>query len=328
MPRAVRERQLLELAEELFAERGYAGASMDELARRAGVTKPVVYDIFGSKEGLYLACVERSAAQLRDARRRRHPRRRRASRASCAPACLAFLRFAVEHRVAWDVLFLTPDGRFADEAQAIRRRQAALVAELFAEIAARTSTRRRSRPIVTVVNGGSEALAGWAFEHPETSRSRSSPTCSSRSSHPDSRGSCDPPPHRDRRRRLLRASAWRSGSSATASTTSSILERADDLGGTWRDNTYPGCRCDVPSHLYSFSFAPNPDWSRTFSGQAEIWDYLRGVRRALRRRCRTCASTTRCTAPTWDDDAAALAARRPSQGPITADVLDRRPGRR
>ncbi len=53
-----------------------------------------------------------------------------------------------------------------------------------------------------------------------------------------------------------------------------VLERGDDLGGTWRDNTYPGCACDVPSHLYSFSFAPNPEWSRTFSGQVEIWDYL------------------------------------------------------
>ena len=44
-----------------------------------------------------------------------------------------------------------------------------------------------------------------------------------------------------------------------------IIERADDIGGTWRDNTYPGCACDVPSHLYSFSFAPNPNWSRHFS---------------------------------------------------------------
>ena len=54
-----------------------------------------------------------------------------------------------------------------------------------------------------------------------------------------------------------------------------LLERGDDVGGTWRDNTYPGCACDVPSHLYSFSFAMNPEWSRTFSGQEEIWDYLR-----------------------------------------------------
>ena len=56
-----------------------------------------------------------------------------------------------------------------------------------------------------------------------------------------------------------------------------VLERADDVGGTWRDNTYPGCRCDVPSHLYSFSFAPNPEWSSTFSPQPEIEDYLRKV---------------------------------------------------
>ncbi|MGH2846387.1 MAG: flavin-containing monooxygenase [Thermoleophilaceae bacterium] len=56
-----------------------------------------------------------------------------------------------------------------------------------------------------------------------------------------------------------------------------LLERAGEVGGTWRDNTYPGCRCDVPSHLYSFSFAPNPSWSSTFSPQAEILDYLRDV---------------------------------------------------
>src|SRR5438132_9260336 len=54
-----------------------------------------------------------------------------------------------------------------------------------------------------------------------------------------------------------------------------VLERAEDLGGTWRDNRYPGCRCDVPSHLYSFSFALNPAWSETYSLHDEIWAYLR-----------------------------------------------------
>ncbi|MFI6689440.1 flavin-containing monooxygenase [Streptomyces sp. NPDC050485] len=53
-----------------------------------------------------------------------------------------------------------------------------------------------------------------------------------------------------------------------------VLERAGSVGGTWRDNSYPGCACDVPSHLYSFSFAPNPDWPRTFSGQEHIRAYL------------------------------------------------------
>jgi cation diffusion facilitator CzcD-associated flavoprotein CzcO len=53
-----------------------------------------------------------------------------------------------------------------------------------------------------------------------------------------------------------------------------VFERAADIGGTWRDNSYPGCACDVPSHLYSYSFAPNPGWSRSFSTQPEIWAYL------------------------------------------------------
>ena len=54
-----------------------------------------------------------------------------------------------------------------------------------------------------------------------------------------------------------------------------VLEKAGDIGGTWRDNIYPGCACDVPSHLYSYSFAPNPRWSRMFAPQQEIWDYLK-----------------------------------------------------
>ena len=58
-----------------------------------------------------------------------------------------------------------------------------------------------------------------------------------------------------------------------------VLERGSDVGGTWRDNSYPGAACDVPSHLYSYSFAPNPDWSRAFSPQGEIYDYIRRVTR-------------------------------------------------
>ncbi len=54
-----------------------------------------------------------------------------------------------------------------------------------------------------------------------------------------------------------------------------ILEKADDLGGTWRDNTYPGCACDIPSYLYSFSFEQNPRWTRMFAPWDEILAYLR-----------------------------------------------------
>lgn len=54
-----------------------------------------------------------------------------------------------------------------------------------------------------------------------------------------------------------------------------ILEKDHDLGGTWRDNQYPGCACDVPSPLYSYSYELNPSWTRMFAPQREIWDYLR-----------------------------------------------------
>jgi cation diffusion facilitator CzcD-associated flavoprotein CzcO len=58
-----------------------------------------------------------------------------------------------------------------------------------------------------------------------------------------------------------------------------VLEKSSALGGTWRDNTYPGCACDVPSALYSYSFAPNPSWTRAFAGQAEIRSYLENTAR-------------------------------------------------
>lgn len=98
-----------------------------------------------------------------------------------------------------------------------------------------------------------------------------------------------------------------------------ILERAGSVGGTWRDNTYPGCACDVPSHLYSFSFAPNPRWSRSFSGQPEIRAYLEDVadRPGLRPRLFCDAAVT---AAVWREDAAHWRIST-TRGEMTADVL-------
>ena len=98
-----------------------------------------------------------------------------------------------------------------------------------------------------------------------------------------------------------------------------ILERAASVGGTWRDNTYPGCACDVPSHLYSFSFAPNPRWSRSYSGQPEIRAYLEDVadRPGLRSRLHF---DTPVTGAVWQEaDARWLVTT--ERGQLTADVL-------
>ncbi|MDL4821822.1 NAD(P)-binding protein [Actinomadura opuntiae] len=79
-----------------------------------------------------------------------------------------------------------------------------------------------------------------------------------------------------------------------------VLVRADDVGGTWRDHTCPGAACDIPSLLYSFSFAPNPGWSRTYSGSTEILAYIRRIADAhdLRRHITFGADVTGLGLPT------------------------------
>ena len=98
-----------------------------------------------------------------------------------------------------------------------------------------------------------------------------------------------------------------------------VLEREQEVGGVWRDNTYPGCACDIPSHLYSLSFAPNPHWTHAFSGQSEIGDYLRRVARehGLLPHIRFGCSLLEAA---WDD-AAQRWRIETSAGPLTADVL-------
>jgi len=98
-----------------------------------------------------------------------------------------------------------------------------------------------------------------------------------------------------------------------------IVEKMDDVGGTWWANKYPGCRCDVPSHLYSFSFALNPDWSNTYSEQPEIHRYLRKVAEDYgvipRVRFNTTVNSAR-----WDNEARHWALDT-SAGTLTADAV-------
>lgn len=81
-----------------------------------------------------------------------------------------------------------------------------------------------------------------------------------------------------------------------------IFEKAGSLGGTWRDNTYPGCGCDIPSQLYSYSFAQHANWSRTYASQSEILAYIKGVadRYGIERKV---LFNTEIVAATWDETA-------------------------
>ena len=90
-----------------------------------------------------------------------------------------------------------------------------------------------------------------------------------------------------------------------------VYEKAERLGGTWRENTYPGIACDVPSHLYSYSFEPNPDWSHRFSPGDEIEAYFEDVarRHGVTERIRFGEEVVRCecagrTLAARDEDAA------------------------
>ena len=170
VPRALRERQVLTEAEALFAEAGYAGTSMDELSRRVGVSKPVIYALIGSKEELYRRCVERQAKQLAT-------RITAAAASETEPAAqlraglLAFFEFVGEHRRLWEAL-ASEVGPFASEAAGIRQRQDDLVALLLraaAESLGVSPPALRLGAAAHAINGANEALARWWRDHDELS---------------------------------------------------------------------------------------------------------------------------------------------------------------
>ncbi len=173
VPRAVRSEQLLELADRLFAERGFAGASMDELARRAGVSKPVIYDHFGSKDQLFTTCVRRAGEALADqvataVRKESEPRAR------LRAGSIAYFQFLQARLRAWAALFAeeSRDARFAAEASRIRRRQSDLMISLIAEtsgMAPDHGGRLRLEAMTLAIAGAYESLSLWWHEHPGVS---------------------------------------------------------------------------------------------------------------------------------------------------------------
>ncbi|MBL1077696.1 NAD(P)/FAD-dependent oxidoreductase [Nocardia sp. 2] len=99
-----------------------------------------------------------------------------------------------------------------------------------------------------------------------------------------------------------------------------ILERAGDLGGVWRENTYPGAACDVPSPLYSFSKEPKPEWRQRYSGREDIWEYMRGVaeRHGLLKSIEFGAEVVECE---FEDESGRWTVRTADGSARTADVL-------
>lgn len=176
LPRAVREAQMLEVAEEAFAARGFHATSVDAIAEGAGITKPMVYAYFGSKEGLYLACMERGRRRLFEAIDA-------AAALGASPdeqlwrGIVAFFTFVSDQRASWIVLFgeATPHGGpFADEALRLRQQIARLVSQLLGEAATAEGVGPGRlgaiEPLAHALVGAAESLASWWLDHPEESR--------------------------------------------------------------------------------------------------------------------------------------------------------------
>lgn len=134
MRRADRERQLLQVAEEVLVERGYAATTMDEVARRAGVTKPLLYRHFGSKDGLALACIAQVRAELLRGWEEAIARGR-TGHDKFRLGIHSFFDYIARHERAWSVLLAEGvlTGRAGDEVEALRQEQADEIARLLAD---------------------------------------------------------------------------------------------------------------------------------------------------------------------------------------------------
>lgn len=171
VPRELRRRQVLTEARELFVECGYHAASMDELARRMGVSKPVVYDLAGSKEQLFadvMSMVGEELAQTLTAAVRDEPDLTRRLHAGI----LAFLRYVGAHRAQWSAL-LTSLSTNAGPASAsladVQRAQVLLVAQLIRRGDADTLDPIVAETLAQAINGAVESTALWWKDHPELS---------------------------------------------------------------------------------------------------------------------------------------------------------------
>jgi AcrR family transcriptional regulator len=168
MPRAERESQMMAVAEEVFSERGYVDASMDEIAERVGVSKPMLYEYFGSKEGLLVACVRQASAEL-------HRATSEAAAAADTPenklrnGLLAYFEFIRRHNETFLVLSsqaaaLAPSAH--RELEAARRQQTDLITMGLAECGPRPAPVELTA-MAEIIVGGCERLALYCHQNPE-----------------------------------------------------------------------------------------------------------------------------------------------------------------
>ncbi len=171
VPRELRLRHVLAEAEGLFVERGYHGASMDELATRVGVSKPVIYDLVGSKEQMFHTLMTRAADDL-GARVSAAVDAAGDAHESLTAGALAFFTWVGERHGVWLVLLAGDSTPVADAGRTIRRRQAELIADLLAAGAENLQVPVEPLQIEAAahaINGAFESLAVWWQDHLELS---------------------------------------------------------------------------------------------------------------------------------------------------------------
>ncbi|MFD3663116.1 TetR/AcrR family transcriptional regulator [Streptomyces sp. NPDC058659] len=170
LPRAVRERQMMDAAVCCFARHGYQTASMDEIAELAGVSKPLVYLYLGSKEELFTACIRREAGALLAAVAAGVEDRSRPADEQLWAGLLAFFTYVADHPDAWVMLSRrswTQGEPFASEAARMREGIAVFVAGLLGE-AHGGGAGRDVEALAQALVGAAESLADWAAETPGT----------------------------------------------------------------------------------------------------------------------------------------------------------------
>jgi len=163
--RAARELEIIEAAEEIFGERGYAAASMDDIAARAGVSKPLVYQYYGSKDGLFVACLSRLRAQLVESVAEVVLRAPDAERAMY-DGLAQWFRFLDEHPRAWGVMVdegMLTAGPAAEEADQVRADFVELIASMVRLNlpAERETTDDEVDIVAQAISGATERLAVW-----------------------------------------------------------------------------------------------------------------------------------------------------------------------